>query len=163
MLFPLSGFSERLKAEEYQVSIDVPMGWEHDSADNFGYVLYDPKTPRKAIKIRIHFPPAGATSPKEQVHISLATVNQHRNGKPQQLIRYEKPVTTQGGIQGYLAAHGNMADGNRPYVNHYYFKIPSGKIICVCAYIMGGDKDTEARMEKIILSGLELLPYNENK
>jgi hypothetical protein len=133
-----------------------------NSSDSFGYVLYDPRIPRKARKIRIHFPPAGATSPKEQVQISLAYVNEHRNGKPPQLIRYEKPVNTRSGMQGYMAAHGYQDDGNSPYVNHYYFKIPSGKIICVCAYVIGGEKDTESRMEDLILNTLQLLPSNEN-
>ena len=163
MLNPMSGFSERFKADEYQVSIDLPSGWEHDSSDSFGYVLFDPNTPRKARKIRIHFPPAGATSPTEQVQLSLAFGNEHRNGKPPQLIRYEKPVATRSGMQGYMAAHGYKEDGSSPYVNHYYFKIPSGKIICVCAYVMGGDKDTELRMESLILNTLELLPANETK
>jgi hypothetical protein len=163
MLNPMSGFSERFTADEYQVSIDLSSEWEHDSTDSFGYVLYDPKTPSKKRKIRIHFPPAGATSPKEQVPISLAFVNEHRNGKAPQVIRYEKPVTTRSGMQGYMAAHGYKEDGNCPYVNHYYFKIPCGKIICVCAYVVGGDKDTELRMENFILNSLELLPANENK
>lgn len=149
----------RVEAGEFGVSLVAPDGWKQDPEDHFGFVLVDPKSPQKGRKIRIHFTEGKAATPKDQAAAALATINQKRKerGDPPEIIRYEKAVTTRSGLKGYLAAHG-FAPEKTPYVNHYYFALPSGRIICVCIYLSRADAKTEAALEKQVLDTLELIP-----
>ena len=155
--------AEEFQAAEYDISVEAPSGWQHDNKDDFGFVIFDPQSQNKKRKFRIHFPSGAAPTPKEQAQLSLNTINKRREGKhPLERIQYEKPVTTKTGIEGYLAAHGFIGEADRPYLNHYYFKIPSGRIICVCVYLSGANKEEEARLENLILNTLQFLPQKNN-
>jgi hypothetical protein len=163
--FARDAAAEVFELSDYGLSIEMPSGWIHDAEDKFGFVIYDPNSPHKIRKIRIHRPSGKAKTLEDQVTASLTTINKRREGKhPAEIIRYQKEVISKSGIHGYLAAHGVMpSDGfvdgsNKPYINHYYFMTPSGQIICVCAYLTGADKDTEATIEDQILNTLKLLP-----
>jgi len=149
----------RVEAAEFGVSLVVPDGWKQDAEDHFGFVLVDPKSPQKGRKIRIHFTEGKAATPKDQAALSLAVINQRRKerGEPPEIIRHEKAVATRSGLKGYLAAHG-FAPEKKPYINHYYFALPSGRMICVCVYLSRADAKTEATLEKQVLDTLELIP-----
>jgi hypothetical protein len=164
-LFIRHAEADVFEISDFGFSIEMPDGWIHDAEDKFGFVIYDPNSPHKIRKIRIHKPSGNAKTLEDQVAVSLATINKRREGKhPPEIIRYQKEVVSKSGIHGYLAAHGVMpSDGfldesNKPYINHYYFMTPSGQIICVCAYLTGADKETEAMIEDQILKTLKLLP-----
>ena len=159
LLLSTLAVGEGFQATEYQISVEAPSGWEHDDKDHFGFVICDPQSQNKKRKFRIHFPSGGASTPKEQVELSLNTINKRREGKyPLERIQYEKPVTTRTGVEGYMAAHGFEGEADRPYLNHYYFKIPSGRIICVCVYLSGANKEEEEKLDNIILNTLQVLP-----
>ena len=107
LLLSTLAVGEGFQATEYQISVEAPSGWEHDDKDHFGFVICDPQSQNKKRKFRIHFPSGGASTPKEQVELSLNTINKRREGKyPLERIQYEKPVTTRTGVEGYMAAHG---------------------------------------------------------
>jgi hypothetical protein len=155
---------------DYGFSIEMPNGWMHDAEDQFGFVIYDPSSPYKVRKIRIHKPSGEAKTLEDQVSLSLATINKRREGKhPAEIIRCQNEVISKSGIHGYMVAHGVKPsegftdESNKPYINHYYFMTPSGQIICVCAYLTGADKETEARIESQILNTLKLLPTKNKK
>jgi len=164
-LFVRYAAADVFEVADYGFSIEMPSGWIHDAEDKFGFVIYDPSSPHKSRKIRIHKPSGEAKTLEDQVAVSLTTINKRKEGKhPAEIIRYQKEVTSKSGIHGYLAAHGVVAsdgfqdESNKPYINHYYFMTSSGQIICVCAYLTGADKETEARIEAQILDTLKLLP-----
>jgi hypothetical protein len=157
---PLFAMGQPFQAPEYELSIDAPSGWVHDEEDQFGYVLYDPSYAGKKRKIRIHYPGGKASTPKEQVQITLESINKGRKERSQTLerIQYQKQVTTKQGIEGYLASHGFEGEPDRGYINHYYFKTPSGRIVCICLYLSGATKSDESRLENIILNSLVFTP-----
>jgi len=164
-LFVRHAAADVFEVSDFGCSIEMPDGWMHDAEDKFGFVIYDPNSPHKIRKIRIHKPSGEAKTLEDQVAVSLTTINRRKEGKhPAEIIRYQKEVISKSGIHGYLAAHGVMpSDGfldesNKPYINHYYFMTPSGQIICVCAYLTGADKETEAKIEDQILNTLKPLP-----
>lgn len=175
IVFFISLLVRHAEADVFEISdygflIEMPTGWIHDTEDQFGFVIYDPNSPHKVRKIRIHKPSGEAKTLKDQVSVSLASINKRREGKhPAEIIRYQKEVISKSGIHGYLAAHGVLAsdgfldESNKPYINHYYFMTPSGQIICVCAYLTGADNETEVNIEAQILNTLKLLPtINKN-
>jgi len=162
--------AEPFEISEYGFSIEMPAGWKHDSGDKFGFVVYDPQSPHKTRKIRIHKASGAATTPEAQVLVSLASVNKQREGKhPLEIIRYQKAVVSKSGLRGYMAAHGVTPNDGfvdqsmQPYINHYYFGSPSGGIVCICAYLTGADNETEATMEAQILTTLKPLHIERQK
>lgn len=157
----ISARAERFEAKEFQLSLEAPEGWRHEPADVFGYVIVDPKSRARSNKIRIHAVLPPAATPKEQAGFSLEGVNKtrgYKKWKPIEFIRYEKPVKTKSGVEGYMAAHGLKGAEDQPYINHYYFKLPSRGMICVCAYLSGLDRTAESSIEKIILDSLQFQP-----
>ena len=159
-MLPAFAMGQPFTIPQYDLSIDLPTGWIHDEEDQFGFVLYDPKSPGKKRKIRVHYPPGKASSPQEQVQITFELINNGRKeqGQPLERIQYEKKVSTKSGIEGYLASHGFEGEPDRGYINHYYFKSPSGRIVCICVYLSGATKDEESRLDNIILNSLAFMP-----
>jgi len=163
----LSSFAlgQEFTVAEYGLSIDAPSGWTHDDKAQFGFVIYDTLSPNKKRKFLIHFPSRHAATPEEQAQISLDSINQRRReqGKDLERIQYQKPVKAKSGAEGFLASHGFEGEADRRYINHYYFKNSSGRIVCICVYLSGASKEEEARLENIILNTLTFdPPENEN-
>ena len=93
-----------------------------------------------------------------QITFELINNGRKERGQPLERIQYEKKVSTKSGIEGYLASHGFEGEPDRGYINHYYFKSPSGRIVCICVYLSGATKDEESRLDNIILNSLAFMP-----
>lgn len=154
--FARNAGANAFQVADYGLTIEMPTGWIHDAEDQFGFVLYDPKVPAKKRKVRIHFPAGNASTPEAQVQASLDFINKGRRDRGQDLerIQYQKPVTTRSGLEGFMASHGFEGEADKRYINHYYFKTHSGKILCVCVYLTGASTEDEARLENIILNSI---------
>ena len=55
-MLPAFAMGQPFTIPQYDLSIDLPTGWIHDEEDQFGFVLYDPKSPGKKRKIRVLLP-----------------------------------------------------------------------------------------------------------
>jgi hypothetical protein len=158
LLLSATAFAEHTyRAREFGVTLVTPDGWQHDAKDTFGYVLRAPAA-KQTQKLRIHFAKKDAKSVREAAELSLKRINEVRAPKKQPLedVLSSGPVKTRSGIEGWRSAHGFADASEHPYIVHYYFHPPGGRIICVCAYVMY-DPQTERDYDEIILSGLKLI------
>ena len=148
---------ETFRLTDFGVSITAPDGWFHEEKDTFGYVLRSAGA-KPSQKIRVHHADKEAKSVREAAELSLKRINEKRAPKRHELeeVLSSGPVRTRSGIEGWRSAHGFRSTSNVPYIVHYYFRPPSGRIICVCAYVMY-DAHVERDYHQIILNGLKFL------
>lgn len=148
---------ETFRLKECGVSLITPDGWRHDDEDTFGYVLRAPNA-KKTQKLRVHFANKDAKSVREAAELSLKRINEIRASKKQPLedVLSSAAVQTRSGIEGWRSAHGFRGYSEVPYIVHYYFRPPGGRIVCVCAYVMY-DAAVERHYDEIILGSLKFL------
>jgi hypothetical protein len=147
--------SETFRIREFGVSLSTPDGWIHDRKATFGYVLRDPRSKNSQL-IRVHFAHPHSTSVKNAAARSLEKINEvrSRQKKPVEKIFSSGAVKTRSGIFGWKSAHGFQGASKEPYIVHYYFRRPDGRILCVCSYMMY-DPRIEQAYEAIILNTLK--------
>ena len=120
-MLPAFAMGQPFTIPQYDLSIDLPTGWIHDEEDQFGFVLYDPKSPGKKRKIRVHYPPGKASSPQEQAQITFELINNGRKeqGQPLERIQYEIRGVRHKFLTFNHAKHAFKSIKNKKFASHF--------------------------------------------
>ncbi|MEO6054075.1 MAG: hypothetical protein ABIP97_08700 [Chthoniobacterales bacterium] len=138
---------------EVGVSITCPNGWKHDAKDNFGFVI---KVVDKRQKIRIHLTNHKDITTKAAAAISLEWINKRKVGThhADDVVYSNTEITTLSGLQGTRNTIGSGSNPEDAYLNRCYFKLPDGRIFCVCIYFYK-DKAFEKEADDVIRETLK--------
>ncbi len=146
-----------------RVAISLPNTWQHDTDEEFGYMVRTPSHSR-GLKIRLRASSESdlLTTLNEMIQNFewFSTIPSGVERREERVIGV-KPVVDADGREGLRVISGTLA-GERhekvlsPTVFHYLFVNSDNRVVCVCLYAESGiTEPTEA--DAFVLKGLRVL------